>query len=101
MKISALSCAVSLLILLIAASVEPSAAAVARDGQVVMGTVLTVTIVADDSETATRLAHEAVAEARRWDDALTIWRPSGELAHLNANAGRGFVPVSARLSHGL
>jgi thiamine biosynthesis lipoprotein len=76
-------------------------AAVARDGQLVMGTALTVTVVADSREKAIELAQQAIAEARRWDDALTIWRPDGELARMNARAGQGFLPVSDRLAVGL
>jgi thiamine biosynthesis lipoprotein len=66
-----------------------------------MGTILEVTIVAADGATARRLADLAVAEARRWDDILTTWRPQGELARLNANAGRGPVAISADLAEAL
>lgn len=76
-------------------------AAVARQGQIVMGTVLTVTVVADDAAKAAKLAADAIGEARRWDDALTIWRPEGELARLNSSAGRGDIPVGPRLEVGL
>ncbi|MBX3023813.1 FAD:protein FMN transferase [bacterium] len=66
-----------------------------------MGTVLTVTVVAADERTAGRLADAAIAEARRWDDILTTWRPDGELARLNARAGQGPVEVSADLAAAL
>ena len=66
-----------------------------------MGTVLTVTVVADDDATARDLAAAAVAEARRWDDILTTWRPAGELARLNARAGGAPVEVSADLAAAL
>jgi len=79
----------------------PADAAVARSGQVVMGTVLTVTVVADDRVDAQALADAAIAEAVRWDDALTIWRPEGELARLNRRAGQGPVAVSSTLQRGL
>jgi len=82
-------------------SVQPASAAVARSGQVVMGTVLTVTVVADDAGRAQALAESAIDEARRWDDALTIWRSDGELARFNARAGQGAIAVSARLHRGL
>src|SRR5438128_1973664 len=68
---------------------QPSRAAVARDGQVVMGTVLTVTVVAERKDDAGAMAKAAIDEARRWDDALTIWRDDGELKNLNRHAGRG------------
>ena len=66
-----------------------------------MGTVLTVTVIADDESTARALAAEAVAVARHWDDVLTTWRPDGELARLNAGAGGGAVEVSADLATAL
>lgn len=95
-----------LLFLLIATNavlltIDPAGAAVARSGKVVMGTVLTVTVVADTSGDAQAMADAAIAEAVRWDDALTIWRAEGELARLNARAGQGPVAVSATLDRGL
>lgn len=47
------------------------------------------------------MAAKALEEAKRWDDALTIWREEGELARLNARAGEASVPVSERLGRGL
>ncbi|HEY2774285.1 MAG TPA: FAD:protein FMN transferase [Candidatus Binatia bacterium] len=76
-------------------------AAVARQGQVVMGTVLTVTVVANDRDEAESLAAASIDEARRWDEALTIWRESGELARLNRAAGSGDIAVGSRLRFGL
>jgi FAD:protein FMN transferase len=76
-------------------------AAVARAGQPVMGTILSVTVVADDEAKARLLAEDAIAEAKRWDDALTIWRKDGELARWNERAGSGPVEVSPRLARGL
>jgi len=76
-------------------------AAVARDGRIVMGTVLEVTVVAADAELALRLLGDVYAEVARWDDALTIWRADGELARLNAHADQGPVTVSPRLQQGL
>jgi thiamine biosynthesis lipoprotein len=79
----------------------PASADVARAGKPVMGTILTVTVVATDRAEAQALADTAIEEARRWDDALTIWRPDGELARLNDRAGGGFVDVGERLAQGL
>ena len=79
------------------ARARPADAAVARSGQVVMGTVLTVTVVADDRAEAQAMADAAIDEARRWDDALTIWRSEGELARFNAGAGQAPITVSPRL----
>jgi len=66
-----------------------------------MGTLLTVTVVAADRVEAQSMADAAIDEARRWDDALTIWRAEGELARLNAMAGQGPFVVSPRLERGL
>jgi thiamine biosynthesis lipoprotein len=88
--------------LLLATLAAASASAeVARSGQPVMGTILTVTVIADGREAAQALADHALEEARRWDDALTIWRPDGELARLNERAGTGFVDIGPRLVRGL
>ncbi len=73
-------------------------AAVFRTGQPVMGTVLQVTVVADDDGRARALCTAAVAAARHWDDVLTTWRAEGELARLNARAGAGPVAISADLA---
>lgn len=93
---AALSCGLALLL-----CAAPASAALFRTGQPVMGTVLQVTVVAGDDASARRLAAAAVAEARRWDDLLTTWRPQGELAQLNAQAGQGPVIVSAALAAAL
>ncbi len=66
-------------------------------GVSVMGTVLTIEIEGADPEDADALFDRAFSIARHWDDVLTTWRPSGELARLNARAGTGFVSVSAEL----
>lgn len=79
----------------------PLWAATVQVGQPVMGTILEVTVVAADEADARRLAERAIAEARRWDDILTTWRPEGELARLNAKAGQGAVTISADLSEAL
>lgn len=83
------------------AAATTAEAGVARRGEVVMGTVLTVTVIAASDAAADALARAAIEEAARQDDALTIWRPQGELARLNANAGGGAVAVSERLRRGL
>lgn len=89
------------LVLGLSSFVPPAHGATARAGQPVMGTVLTVTVVAEDQATAQALADAAIGEARRWDDILTTWRPDGELARLNASAGRGPVEVSGDLAGAL
>jgi FAD:protein FMN transferase len=92
---------IALVVVCFALAPRAASAATARDGQVVMGTVLEVTVVADDEGAARAMAADAIAEARRWDDALTIWRRDGELARLNARAGRGPLSVGSRLRQGL
>lgn len=76
-------------------------AATAHIGQVVMGTVLQVTVVADDAARAREMTTRAVEIARHWDDVLTTWRPEGELARLNAAAGEGPQRISADLTFAL
>jgi thiamine biosynthesis lipoprotein len=66
-----------------------------------MGTILDVTVVAGDAETARLLADRSIEIARHWDDVLTTWRPDGELARLNAHAGKGALVVSSDLKHAL
>lgn len=85
--------------IVLCASIPVSAlAATAHIGQVVMGTVLQVTVVADDPGRARELTTRAVKIARHWDDVLTTWRPEGELARLNAAAGEGPQRISADLT---
>lgn len=78
---------------LVAIAAAPAGAATARGGNIVMGTVLEVTVVADTQETADALLKGAFEIARHWDDVLTTWRPEGELARLNAAAGDP-LPIS-------
>jgi len=88
-------------ILLCAALPVKALGATAHTGQVVMGTVLQVTVVADDATRAREITARAVTIARHWDDVLTTWRPEGELARLNAAAGRGPQRISADLAFAL
>jgi thiamine biosynthesis lipoprotein len=88
-------------VLLVGTTAASTSAAVAYAGRPVMGTIIQVTVLASDPSAARRLADEAVAEAQRWDDILTTWRPEGELAHLNARAGAGPVRISPDLAAAL
>lgn len=97
-----LSPVAGLLCVVLAAAALPAAAEeVATVGQRVMGTVLEVTVAAEDGRRARELAAEALTEARHWDDVLTTWRPEGQLARLNAAAGGGSVAVSPELGRAL
>lgn len=89
--------------LVVAACFAPALAggAEVRNGQPVMGTVLQITVIAPTEEAARQATDAGLAEARRWDDLLTTWRPEGELARLNAAAGRGDIVVSADLLQAL
>jgi len=86
---------------LLVTSTTQAAAATSRLGQLVMGTVLEVTVVAKDERAARAMATQAIDIARHWENVLTTWRPDGELARLNAQAGAGFVDVSDDLHAGL
>lgn len=76
---------------------EICVAAEYRTGQPVMGTILQVSVIANDVEHARRAAAAAVVEVQRWDDILTTWREAGELARLNRAAGSGPQPISPAL----
>jgi thiamine biosynthesis lipoprotein len=87
----------ALLAFLLGGLPAPGHAAEAHAGKPVMGTVLQVTVEAEDEATARTLADQAVSIAARWDDILTTWRREGELARLNAQAGRGPFAASGEL----
>jgi thiamine biosynthesis lipoprotein len=70
-------------------------------GEVVMGTVLRVTVVAATDSLAIAATSRAIALARHWDDVLTTWRPEGELARLNRRAGLGPTEISVDLATAL
>jgi len=66
-----------------------------------MGTVLEVTVVAHDETRASRLAESCFALAEHWEHVLTTWRPDGELAILNAHAGKGALEIGVDLKYAL
>ena len=86
---------------LLLACAPAAPAAMFRTGQPLMGTVLQVTVVADTDAAARAAAEAAIAEARHWDDVLTTWRADGELARLNAEAGKGPTRISPDLANAL
>ena len=74
-------------------STETGSALVKRS-QMLMGTLVFVTAVASEEETAKRAAAAGLAEIRRLETILSTWIPSSELSRVNKAAGREPVPVS-------
>ena len=69
------------------------------DGAYVMGTVLEITLVSGDEESARTALTELFAEARRLEALFTTWDPESELSRLNRAAGGGPREVSAELAN--
>ncbi|MFI5318928.1 MAG: FAD:protein FMN transferase [Myxococcota bacterium] len=67
------------------------------EGRPAMGTVLEITLVAADEATAHAAIERCFAEALRLEMIFTTWRDDGELARLNALAGRGAQRASPEL----
>jgi thiamine biosynthesis lipoprotein len=67
------------------------------EGRPAMGTILEITLVARDEPQARALLDRCFAETERLEGIFTTWRPDGELAQLNAKAGRGPQPASPEL----
>ena len=67
------------------------------EGRPAMGTVLEITVVARGEARARDVLQRCFAETERLEAIFTTWREDGELARLNANAGRGPQPVSTEL----
>jgi len=68
--------------------------ALVKRSQMLMGTLVFVTAVAPEEETAKRAAAAGLAEIRRLETILSTWIPSSELSRVNKMAGREPVPVS-------
>jgi thiamine biosynthesis lipoprotein len=67
------------------------------EGRPAMGTVLEITLVASDEATARAAIERCYEEIERLERILTTWREDGELARLNARAGRGAQQASPEL----
>ena len=76
-----------------AAAVEDSV--LVRRSQMLMGTLVFVTAVADDRAVAQRAAAAGLAEIRRLEHLLSTWIDTSELSRVNSMAGRSPVRVSA------
>ena len=59
-----------------------------------MGTVVQVTLWADDEDAAAKAAQAVFAEFRRLDQMMTTWTPDSEVSRINSAAGGKPVPVS-------
>jgi thiamine biosynthesis lipoprotein len=76
-----------------AAPLHPQPVLVKR-AQPHMGTVVTLTVVAEDKSAAERVVAAGFAEVRRLEELLSTWIPSSELSRVNEAAGRNPVTVS-------
>ncbi len=64
-----------------------------KRGQMLMGTVVQVTALASDEETAQRAVAAGLAEIRRLEERLSTWIPTSDLSQVNAASGRDPVTV--------
>jgi FAD:protein FMN transferase len=67
---------------------------VVKRAQMHMGTLVTITAVAESESIAQAAANSGFAEIRRLEELLSTWIPSSELSRVNAAAGSATVPVS-------
>lgn len=114
---SAKPVAIFLLVLIMlggCAEIRPSSLPVIlKRTQIHMGTLVTITTVAENNDVGNRSIQAAFGEIKRLEQLLSTWRPDSELSRVNAEAGRQAVQVSsetwelvyqslemARLTHG-
>lgn len=62
-----------------------------------MGTLLEITLVADDTSTARQLLDEAFRETARLESILSNWSPSSEVEKFNRRVGGDWIPLSTDL----
>jgi FAD:protein FMN transferase len=67
---------------------------IVKRSQMLMGTLVFVTAVAEDVPTAQRAAEAALKEIRRLEELLSTWMPASELSRLNDAAGQQSVKIS-------
>lgn len=65
-----------------------------KRAQMLMGTLVRITVVAPTQDQAQAAATAGFQEIRRLEELLSTWIPASELSRVNAAAGRGPVPVS-------
>ena len=92
---SGMAIIVCLLYQLLTSDVTWADSPVVRRSQMLMGTLVFVTSVAEDEVSAQRAAQAAFGEIQRLEELLSTWIPSSELSRVNAAAGRAPVPLSA------
>ena len=68
------------------------------DGRPAMGTILEITLHAQDTPLARATLGELFALAARLDAVMTLYDPESDLARLNRTAGRGPAPVDSELA---
>jgi thiamine biosynthesis lipoprotein len=95
-RAAALLCAFALAACATREHVQPELEHVS-EGRPAMGTVLEITLVADDRAKASAAIERCFAEVARLEAIFTTWRADGELARLNAKAGQGPQPASREL----
>lgn len=71
-----------------------STPSVVKRSQMLMGTLVFVTAVAQDDETAQEAAEAGLSEIQRLEKLLSTWILESELSQVNASAGENPVPVS-------
>ncbi len=85
----------ALAILEACADIRPSSpSTITKRAQMHMGTLVTVTAVAVDTQVSDRAVQAAFDEIKRLEGLLSTWRSDSELSQVNAEAGRQSVPVS-------
>ena len=78
----------------ILAGKEPEGQVIVKRSRMLMGTLVFVTVVASDRETAQRVATAGLGEIRRLEELLSTWIPSSDISKVNGDAGRASVQVS-------
>lgn len=73
---------------------QPLNPVVVKRAQRQMGTLVTITAVAESESVAQAAASSGFAEIRRLEELLSTWIPESELSRVNASAGVRPVPVS-------
>src|SRR5262249_30432498 len=74
---------------------RPSNPVVVKRAQMHMGTLVTITAVAENESIAQAAVSSGFAEIRRLEELLSTWIPTSELSRVNAAAGSAPVLVSS------